>query len=179
MLFIVAKRMCAATLVLATAAVGQVCAAAPRDRLVPVASMYRNFAWEALSSDSDVFGEGLAHQPVSTLSQFFDKRLAKMIVEESACQQRTQAICTLDFDLLFNSQDPRVVDLRIALTSPNTVDVTFKDPVTDKATLITYTVARQADGWRISDVLYREEGPRSLRTLLAGTSKRGVPTKSK
>jgi hypothetical protein len=141
-------------------------AAAIPEKLIPVASLYRNFAWEAFASDSDLFGGGLVDQSERMLSQFFDARLAKMIAADTACQRRTQAFCKLDFDILFHSQDPRIIDLRIDAGPANTVEVKFKDAVTDKETLIAYTVTPASQGWRISDVRYKSAGPKSLRTIL-------------
>lgn len=151
----------------------QVCPAAPNNILAPVAAMYRNFAWEALTNDSELFGSGLVNQPATVLSRYFDPQLSKMIADDAACQRRTESFCKIDFDILFDSQEPRIVDLTIASGAPGTVDVRFKDPVTDKQTLITYTVARQTAGWRISDVTYTRDGRRPLRALLAVPLSRG------
>ncbi|MDB5963465.1 MAG: hypothetical protein JWP59_4759 [Massilia sp.] len=179
MLSTAAKNAWGLTVFLTALLTTNACAAAPNDKLAPVATMYRNFAWEALSNDTDLFGNGLAQQPVRMLSQYFDPVLAKMIAEDAACQHRTQAFCKLDFDILFASQDPRIVDLSIAAGRANTVDVKFKDPVTDKETLIIYTVARGTNGWRINDVAYQTDGQRSLRKVFSAPSRREMKEKSK
>lgn len=161
----------ALTLLVMAMAVSPPGIAAARDLRAPVVAMYRNFAWEALSSDTDLFGPSLVNQSARTLSAYFEPRLAKMIAEDSACQERTQAFCKLDFDLLFDSQDPPLVDLRIAAGPSNTVEVRFTDPVTQKETLIVYSIARQSNTWRITDASYR--GRRSLRTLLSAPARAG------
>jgi hypothetical protein len=154
-------------------------AAAPNGMLAPVTTMYRTFAWEALSSDTDLFGNGLAAQPAGALAQYFEPQLAKMIADDAACQRRTQAFCKLDFDILFDSQDPRIVDLSIEAGPSNTVYVSFKDPVTDKETRITYMVGRGANGWRINDVVYAKEKALSLRALFSARAKGDTKAKSK
>lgn len=170
MLSIAVNKVCR-VIVLSTALLsGIACAEGPRGPIAPVAAMYRHFAWEALSSDTEAFGNGLAAQSARALSQYFEPRLAKMIADDAACQSRTQAFCKLDFDILFDSQDPQVVDLSIAAGPSNTVDVRFKDPVTADETRITYTVSRQASGWRISNATYVKGSRRSLRSIFEGAS---------
>ncbi len=179
MLFTAAKNLSGLAVLLGALVTGQVCSAAPNGVLAPVATMYRTFAWEALSNDVDLFGNGLTSQPASTLSKYFEPGLAKMIADDAACQRRKQAFCKLDFDILFDSQDPRIVDLSIAERSPSTVEVRFKDPLTAKETLITYTVGRLGSGWRITDVVYVKEGQYSLRALLLAPPKRVMSAASK
>lgn len=149
---------------------GAACAEGPTGPIAPVVAMYRQFAWEALSSDTEAFGNGLASQSAHTLSQYFDPRLAKRIADDGACQRKAQAFCKIDFDILFDSQDPQVVDLSIEAGPSNTVDVRFKDPVTASETRITYTVSRQGSGWRISDAIYVKGSRRSLRSIFDGVS---------
>jgi hypothetical protein len=174
MLFIVAKKASSVLFLFGALLHGAPALARPPNIIAPVAALYRNFAWEALSSDSKVFGAMLASQSASSLSRFFDARLVQMIREDNACQLRTREICKLDFDILFDSQDPRVIDLSIAAVSSHVVEVTFKDPVTEEKTRISYTLAKQANGWRITDVTYTKHPQHSLRTLLAASLKRGA-----
>src|SRR5450830_644774 len=147
--------------------------ASAQDVRAPVAALYKAFAWQALSDDNKLFGETLVDQPAATLSQYFDPTLTRLLADDAACQRRTQEICHLDFDILFDSQDPQVTDLTIAIATPNTVEVRFKDPVSDAETLITFTVAKQAQGWRISDVSYRKQSNKTLRKLLGQPLKKG------
>jgi hypothetical protein len=65
-----------------------------------------------------------------------------------------------------------VTDLRIVVASHNTVEVRYKDSVKEAETLIIYTVAKQATGWRISDVSYANQGNKTLRKLLSQPLKR-------
>jgi len=146
--------------------------ASAQDARAPVAALYKAFAWQALSDDK-VFGEALVDQPAATLSQYFDPTLTRLLADDAACQRRTQEICHLDFDILFDSQDPRVTDLTITVASRNTVEVRYKDPVSDAATLITFTVVKQAQGWRISDVSYPKQSNKTLRKLLGQPLKKG------
>lgn len=174
-----AKKVCIFPILVAAWCVAVPALAGPPDTVAPVAALYRNFAWEALSSSSEVFGKDLASQSAPSLSRFFDARLVHLLTADTACQIRTRSVCKIDFDILFDSQDPRVVDLRIVAASANSVDVTFKDPVTEKETRITYSVARQSNGWRIADVLYAKNPQRSLRNVLSADIRQGVSTTTK
>ena len=167
MLSTAAGRMCRLAVISSALIWNPASAAAPDVKIAPVAAMYRDFAWKALSSDTEVFGRSLAGQSARTLSKYFAPRLAKLIADDAACQRRTRELCNLDFDILFDSQDPQVVDLSIAEGPSNTVEVRFKDPVSSKETLIRYTVLRHAAAWRINDVVYMTDGQRKLRALLS------------
>lgn len=149
------------------------CNAAPAVRTdgeaAVVAKLYKDFAWQALASQADLFGDDLSHQSKGTLEKYFAPELADLLVKDAACQARYQGICNLDFDLLFDSQDPRVTDLDVETTSPGHVSVVYKDPVDDKKTRIDFDMARVAGIWKIRDVIYRSPDKASLKMLLSRT----------
>jgi hypothetical protein len=109
----------------------------------------------------------VAHQRKATLEHYFAPALADLLVKDAACQMRSQGICNLDFDLLFDSQDPRVTDLEVSATSPGHVAVVYKDPVDGKATRIDFDVARVAGNWKITDVIYNRPDKVSLKRVLS------------
>jgi len=132
-----------------------------------VARLYKDFAWQAVASQVDLFGEDLSHQSKSTLEKYFAPALADLLVKDAACQMKSQGICNLDFDLLFDTQDPRVTDLEVSTTSPGKVSVVYKDPVDDNATRIDFAVARVAGTWKITDVIYNRPEQVSLKRVLS------------
>jgi len=132
-----------------------------------VARLYKDFAWQAVASQADLFGEDLSHQNKSTLEKYFAPALADLLVKDAACQMKSQGICNLDFDLLFDSQDPRVTDLDVSTTAPGKVSVVYKDPVDDRTTRIDFDVARVAGIWKIIDVVYSRPEQVSLRRILS------------
>jgi hypothetical protein len=73
----------------------------------------------------------------------------------------------IDFDVLFNSQDPRGTDLEVTRTSPGKVSVSYKDPVDGHETRIDFEVVQIAGRWKIADVLYQDPGKTSLKRLLS------------
>ncbi|WP_198117628.1 DUF3828 domain-containing protein [Massilia rhizosphaerae] len=134
---------------------------------VVVAKLYKDFAWQAVASQADLFGDDLSHQGKATLEKYFAPALADLLVKDAACQTRYQGICNLDFDLLFDSQDPRVTDLDVTTTSPGVVSVVYTDPVDAKKTQIDFEVARVGGLWKITDVIYRRTDKVSLKQVLS------------
>ena len=92
---------------------GPVLAAKTDNEAAVVTKLYKDFAWQAVASQADLFGDDLSHQRKETLEKYFSPALADLLVKDAACQTRSQGICNLDFDLLFDSQDPRVTDLNV------------------------------------------------------------------
>jgi hypothetical protein len=164
---IAAKRLC--LIVSAALAIGSsdaVLAAKEDNEAAVVASLYKDFAWQAIASQQ-LFGEDVSHQSKSTLQKYFAPSLADLLVKDAACQTKSQGICNLDFDLLFDSQDPRVTDLDVSTTAPGKVSVVYKDPVDDKTTRIDFDVARVAGLWKITDVVYNRPERVSLKRVLS------------
>jgi hypothetical protein len=152
---------------LAIVSTGTAIAATTNGEAAVVAKLYKDFAWQALASQHDLFGDDVAHQHKATLEHYFAPTLADLLVKDAACQMRSQGICNLDFDLLFDSQDPRVTDLEVSATSPGHVAVVYKDPVDGKATRIDFDVARVAGNWKITDVIYNRPDKVSLKRVLS------------
>lgn len=132
-----------------------------------VAELYKNFAWQAIAHQADFFGEDLAHQRRGSLDRYFSPALAQLLVHDAACQVKSQGICNLDFDLLFDSQDPRVSDLNVEDVATGTVMVTFKDPVNNEESKIVFHLSQVAGKWKISDIIYGKGRSRSLLQLLS------------
>lgn len=146
---------------------GIACAAKAETETAVVARLYKDFAWQAMATQTGLFGKDLAHQDKSTLNKYFAPALTGLLLEDAACQARQQGICKVDFDLLFDSQDPRVTDLDIAAVGPGRVSVVFKDPVSDEATRLDFEVTKTAGTWRISDIVYKKPGAVSLKKVLS------------
>jgi hypothetical protein len=142
-------------------------AARPATEAKVVATLYQDYAWQAITTQSDLFGEGLASASESRLSRYFSPELAKLLVADSACQAKAREICNLDFDILFDSQDPRVADLDLQRVAPGRVHVRFTDPVTDKKTHIDFRLATVNGDWRITDIVYQKHPQQSLKNVLS------------
>lgn len=134
---------------------------------VVVARLYKDFAWQAMATQRHLFGEDLAHQGKASLEKYFAPPLAELLVRDAACQVKAQGICNLDFDLLFDSQDPRVTDLDVQAVAPDKVSVAFKDPVSEEKTKIDFNLAHVAGKWRIVDISYGKNSGTSLKKILS------------
>jgi hypothetical protein len=132
-----------------------------------VARLYKDYAWQAFSTQSELFGESLPSLSKAALEKYFAPDLAKLLAEDTACGIRTRELCNLDFDLLFDSQDPRITDLEVARLSPGKVRVQFKDPVTDETTRIEYKLITVRGKWRITDIIYSGHPQPSLKWMLS------------
>ncbi len=131
-----------------------------------VAQLYKDFGWQAFASQEELFGEDLAHQRKEVLDHYFSPQLVELIVKDAACQTTKRGLCRLDFDILFDAQDPVVTDLDVRLLGPGKVQVQFKNPVDGEVTAIRFVVAQVSDRWRIVDVLYGPKAERSLKQIL-------------
>ncbi|HEX8612681.1 MAG TPA: DUF3828 domain-containing protein [Telluria sp.] len=159
--------MTIASLALALGWASAAVAAKPESEAAVVARLYKDFAWQAIAGQPDLFGEDLAHQRKATLERYFSPTLAELLVRDAACQVKSQGICNLDFDILFDSQDPRVIDLEVHPVASGKVSVAFKNPATDEQTKIAFHLSQVAGKWKIADIVYRKAGQPSLLKVLS------------
>lgn len=150
--------------------VSAVCLTVPAraDRPVDVATrLYRDFAWEVVfaASAEPVFID----QPLAVLERYLTPELAAAVRADRACAARTHEICRLDFDPLWDAQDPAATGLRITQGAvPTRVDVSFDAPG-GRHVVVHLRLRRTASGWRIADFIGGDG--RGLQSLL-----RGAPT---
>lgn len=116
--------------------------------------LYRNYAWEAIG---DIDGVSIVGQDMPELRRYFTDALAKQIHDSK----------NIDFDILFDSQDPIVFDLKILpMNKQSEMMISFSSlPDPDKKMIIKFKMVKTDNGWRISDILY-SESPHSLRAIL-------------
>lgn len=145
-------------------------AAAPRasdEQIAIIGSLYKAFAWQALSNSNDIFGAPVAQQEGAVLRRYFDQELASLLVKDHQCATASGALCNLDFDPIFASQDPAAADLSIRSAQNNSVVVEFTYPPSGEKVRLEYRLARSQAGWRIVDIRYPGMSGASLKQLLA------------
>ena len=113
-----------------------------------VKQLYRDYAWEAIGLD----GVNLSEQSKQSLEKYFESSLANLIIKDNECRERTHDICHLDFNIIFASQDPAAVDLKIF--TANGVMARFKYPTTQEIIEIKFIMKKTKSGWRIHDIEY-------------------------
>lgn len=139
----------------------------PDDQVAIVASLYKSFAWQVLSSSIGVFGKPLTQQKSSVLRHYFDQDLASLLVKDGHCAAKTGEPCNLDFDPIFASQDPAAIDLTIHFMPKDIVAVEFTYPASGENVRLEYRMIRKENGWRIDDIRYPGMSDASLKQVLA------------
>jgi hypothetical protein len=142
-------------------------AAQPESEAKVVARLYKDYGWEAFASQYELFGDGLTGESKTTLEKYFSPDLAKLLIDDTACEIREKGICNLDFEPLFDSQDPRITNLEVTRLSPGKVRVEFKDPTTDDVTRIEFKLVTVGGRWRIADIIYHGHPQESLKKVLS------------
>jgi hypothetical protein len=132
------------------AVAGAARSAEPAPRSV-VARLYRDYAWEAVLSNSNA--RQLLQQTRRELERYFTPHLAALIEREHLCAVRNRAPCALDFQPHWNSDAPRAFSLAVAeAATPGEVTVTFSYADDAEPIHLTYLLQRTPRGWRISDL---------------------------
>lgn len=146
---------------------GQALAAdAPSPAVAAVAALYRDIAWQAVIDKPLDAGPALLEQGRDQLRKYFDAALADLIVADRACTARGQGICGLDFDPLWNSQDP--VGARVSITQGSRADevlVTVAYPKARDRKPMVFQMAQASGGWRVSDIRFPGE-KKTLKAIL-------------
>ena len=133
--------------------------------LTVVSDLYGRYAWVAVfSTKPPPDAVPLAQASRNELGSIFVPELAQAIWDDAQCAQRRHEICTVDFDLLFDSQDPSASDLTVqADERGTTVLACFKDGVGVRRCL-TFVGAGVGGSTKVADIVYPDQ--RSLRALL-------------
>jgi hypothetical protein len=129
-----------------------------------VEQLYRDYAWVILFDSPGMVK--LTDQPQQELSKYFTSSLANLINKDHECTRKTGDVCNLDFDPIYDSQDPDGAhQLRIEPEGVDMVHVTFlrRWSSPDVAEL-QFKMIRMSAGWRIDDIYYK--GHESLRAIL-------------
>lgn len=121
--------------------------------IATVTRLYRDYAWEAVIDEPAFSDSDVLDQPRKILLEYFDPKLADLILEDRACEVKSGLICHLDFSPIWDSQDPTgtVVDIHRSSNSLLVI-VDIQYPGDDKSKTLTYRLSKTDQGWRISDI---------------------------
>lgn len=130
-----------------------------------LSGLYQRYAWVAVFSVDPPAGKvPLAKASRKELSEVFAPDLALAIWNDSRCAEKRGEICVLDFDVLFDSQDPTARDLVIEPGKQAAeAQVCFKDAA-DARRCLTFNGVAINGAIRIADIRYA--GGQSLRQML-------------
>lgn len=131
-----------------------------------VASVYKEYAWTVLFGVETRLDSAipLSQEPKAKLKRIFTDDLAIAISTDARCTKKTSEICLLDFDILFDSQDPAASDLSIRSITEHAVEVCFIVQ-SDSRRCVKFIGVKEAKGERIRDIRYDNTGS-SLRDIL-------------
>jgi hypothetical protein len=129
--------------------------ASPPSELTPLAivhKIYTEYAWETLE-EYPPDKAPLFVAPPAVLRQYFDSAFTQAILADRACAVRTQGECNLDFDPVWDSQDPSESTVRVVATrDPTVIEARIHHAFEDVTTVMTYHFRRTRAGWRIYDM---------------------------
>ncbi len=136
-----------------------------------VATLYRDFAWEAVIDEPRMADQALIDQPRPVLSRYFDGNLVDLILRDRRCVAQSHDMCRLDYLPIWDGQEPRAYDMKIlGNKDPSVVAVNFRYPGNGEAIELTYQMAKTNLGWRIHDIM-SHRSRYSLLSVLSDTTK--------
>jgi hypothetical protein len=151
------KRLAIAIVAAAALAIpGGAWADTPREAVVE--QLYRDFPTENPT-------RFIKSTPVRVLQRYFTPQLANLLHADYVCGIREQGICHLDFDPIYDSQDPEARELQVI--DGTEVKVRFKrtNGGREETVTIRCRMERIKAGWRIDDFIYPNGV--SLRAILS------------
>jgi hypothetical protein len=146
-------------------------APATHARLLPlVEGLYKRYATQAIpSSKRPPMQEKTLHRASpNILRRIFVSDLAVAIQADAACAD-TDGVCSIDFDLMYDSQDPIANDLAINEINFRTVEACFSREGADRI-CVSYRGRPEGGEMKIADVIYRD-GSSLLQLLHLGADK--------
>ena len=132
--------------------------------LDPLARLYRDFAWEAVS-DTPTGEPGFLSLSDAVWSRYFSPRLVRLLRNDRQCVARMRAFCKLDFSPIWASQNPGAARLKVVLgDSPASVDVFFDYRGNGQRIGTKFLLVRSGPRWLIDEIHYADR--QELRKIL-------------
>lgn len=97
----------------------------------------------------------LYSESVNKLNEYFTNKMSGLIHNDFLCSQNTGEICEIDFDLLYDSQDPEPRNVRYTLKNMKLVVVCFNDQIKDE-TCISFIGEDENGVIKISNIIYAD-----------------------
>ena len=116
-----------------------------------VRALCERFAWET-EEDAVASGKALLEQPPDVLEQYLAEPLVRLHIADRECATASQAVCRLDWDPMWASQDPvGASDVTVSQSADSIVMVQFTYP-TGTHVRLEYVMVEASEGWRIADI---------------------------
>lgn len=141
-------------------------ARAQADALATVTALYQQIGWQASVTSPAEVGTPLLARSEAELGRLFSPALARLLVDDRRCTQRRQQVCGLDFDPLWDSQDPLGMSASLAPgAKPDQVKVVLSPPSGQPRAPMVVQLLQVNGAWRVDDIRYPGQRP-SLKALL-------------
>lgn len=132
-----------------------------------VSGLYMRYAWVAVFSTTlPANAVPLAQASRAELQAIFVPDLAKAIWDDAQCAEKRGEICTVDFDILFDSQDPSASGLTIQSETNGSAALACFEVASEARKCLKFVGADIQGAARVADIIYPNQ--RSLRQLLLG-----------
>ena len=130
-----------------------------------VSGLYKKYAWVVLFSPSPLTDSApLTHASYKELQEFFVPDLAKAIWNDTQCKVKRGETGVLDFDILFDSQDPSASGLTVQSGGKESEAVVCFEVYSGDRKCLLYIGKRFNDAFLIYDIRYPAQP--SLREML-------------
>ena len=117
-----------------------------------VRQLYATYAWETSDAEMAKHTPFFSEQK-AVIARYLDAPLLRAVLRNRACEQRTGEICNLDFDPMWDSQDPGGVTVEVVSTRASTaVQARVHYPSDSTIRVVTYRLRKTPGGWRITDM---------------------------
>ena len=116
-----------------------------------VTRLYHDYAWEA--ADSITGKSPLFAADAAVMRTYLDSGLVEATLANRQCQIRTGEVCNLDFEPMWDSQDPARATVEIVATRDSAVvRANVRYPAPYGTRVVTYHMRHTAKGWRVADM---------------------------
>jgi hypothetical protein len=151
------RRFLRAVSLLALLGLAELCTAAPplSPQLVLVTKLYKDFAFEAAIDETNA-GRSFLESSRAVFLTYLTPKLTDLLLRDRECMAKSHGICNLDFDPIWDSQDPVGAVVRIMPTeSVDKIRVQLRYASTTLT--LTYHLSLTRSGWRIQDIIFEKE----------------------
>ena len=133
-----------------------------------VVKLYRELAGQVVINNVELTPPDILGESRKRMGEYFDASMIGLSLAERQCRsEKEEALCGLDFDPFWNSQDPTGTQVDVLRGADSTrIGIQLRHAYDGKLDTLTFRMVKTPAGWRIHDVEYSDHV--SLATLLRG-----------
>jgi hypothetical protein len=117
-----------------------------------IRQLYASYAWETNDQQATKRTPLFAETP-AIMGRYLEGSLIRAVLKDRACEEQVQGICNLDFEPMWDSQDPGGATVEVQATQdPTVVRARILYPSSHETRVITYRMRKVAGEWRVADM---------------------------